>query len=58
MSRTYRKKEWVKYTEGRPTKDVPHICRCGSCTGIDRSKKKEKIADKEAKQLINQIISE
>ena len=47
MSRTYRKKEWVTYPDGKPTKDVEYKCRCESCTGIVRRKIKSKIVDKE-----------
>jgi len=49
MSRTYRQKEGIIYPDGRLTGKVPHICRCGWCTGTDKLRLEEKILDKEKK---------
>lgn len=52
MSRTYRKRKGIVYSNGRLHKGVPHKCRCEYCT-TRRSKIKEKIVDREMKSQVN-----
>jgi len=58
MSRTWRQKEGVKYQNGRINRDIPHICRCDSCTGVIRRHSKEKVVDREMKLQLKEWYCE
>ena len=55
MSRTWKKREGVKYQDGRLHSDVVHKCRCEHCT-TRRNERKERIADQEMKRQLNDAV--
>ena len=56
MSRTFRKKQGIKYQNGRMGRNVPHTCRCEYCTGALKKQIEGKIADKEMKSCLKDMI--
>lgn len=54
MSRTNRKREGVKYQDGRLHSGVSHKCRCEHCT-TRRNERRERIADNDMKIQLRNI---
>lgn len=59
MSNTYRKdRNGISYKEGLKKKDGRYRCQCHYCIGVDKNELVEKIAEKELKTELKEIIEE